>query len=90
MITRIGSAVKSGTKNVAIRTKDRFVAFWTGVGNDYRAAISDLVEVCQKKPLRATSYAGCTSLMTYLYWTKPTAIDFRQNYIDFHHDLTMG
>ena len=88
--TRIGSAVKNGLKNVAIRSKDKFVTFWTGVGTDYRAAFSDLVEVCQKKPIRASGYAGCASILTYLYWTKPTAVDFRQNYIDFHHDLAMG
>ena len=90
MVTRIGIGVKNGLKNVAVRSKNKFFTFWTQVGSDYRAAASDLAEVCRNKPIKASSYAGCASLMTYLWWTKPTAVDFRQNYIDFHHDLAMG
>ena len=90
VVTRIGSAVKNGLKNVAVRSKDKFVNFWTQVSSDYRAAASDLAEVYRNKPIKASIYTGCASIMTYLYWNKPTEVDFRQNYIDFHHDLAMG
>ena len=90
MITRIGSAIKNGIKNVAIGSKNKFVTFWTQLGGDYKAAISDLGVVCQKKPIRASFYMSCGVILTRLYWTNPTVVNFRQNYIDFHHDLMLG
>ena len=90
MITRIGGAVKNGMKNVVIGSKNKFVNFVTQVGTDYKAAIIDLMEVCTKKPIRASTYGVLGSSMVYLYWTKPTEVDFRQNYVDFHHDLALG
>ena len=90
MITRIGRAIKGGIKNVAIGSKNKFVNFWTQLGADYKAAISDLGVVCQKKPIKASFYIGCGVILTRLYWTNPTVVNFRQNYIDFHHDLMLG
>ena len=86
VITRIGS----GIKNVAIGSKNKFVNFWTQLGADYKAAISDLGVVCQKKPIKASFYIGCGAILTRLYWTNPTVVNFRQNYIDIHHDLMLG
>ena len=86
VITRIGS----GIKNVAIGSKNKFVNLWTQLGADYKAAISDLGVVCQKKPIKASFYIGCGAILTRLYWTNPTVVHFRQNYIDFHHDLMLG
>ena len=90
MITRIGRWIGGGIKNVAIGSKNKFVTFWTQLGGDYKAALSDLGVVCQKKPIKASFYISCGVILTRLYWTNPTVVNFRQNYIDFHHDLMLG
>ena len=90
MLSRIGGAVKNGMKNAVIGSKNKFVNFVTQVATDYKSATTDLIEVFTKKPYKSSSYVAFGSSMVYLYWTKPTEIDFRQNYINFHHDLALG